>query len=207
MRLKTPFSFQVIEGWDRRKAERIIDLVASGRFRSVDNGSTREICFTNGTDVAIDIATSVIPEGAGEAEALVAVTGLIEAALSRTDDEHLERSHLAHLAHETAARLEAPEDLETRKMNFSAATPAREAVFGTVQYIPGGWSVRPVSTPDKTGLPSIVSIHAFHGGFQFARQDTRVHDVEVLDPMSRLRMEAGYADLMARVADLEGIPA
>lgn len=205
--MKTPFSFQVIEGWNRDAARRVLDLASSDRFRSVDTGSTRDLSFTYGTDVAIQISRSLLPVGTDEGDAVVAITRLLEAALGRTDDQHVERMHLSCRAYDAAARLEAPDDLPTRKMNTSAATPAREAVFGTVQFIPGGWSVRPIPTPDRTGLPSIVSIHAFDGGFQFGRLDTRVHDVEPLDPMSRLRMEAHYVDLMTRIARFKAIAA
>jgi hypothetical protein len=205
--MKTPFSFQALEGWDRDAALRVIDLAASGRFRAIDTGSTRDLSFTYGTDVAIQISKSLLPVGTDEGGAVVAITRLLEAALGRTDDEHVERMHISCRAHDAAARLEAPDDLPTRKMNTSAATPAREAVFGTGQFIPGGWSVRPIPTPDRAGLPSIVSMYAFDGGFQFDRLDTRVHDVEPLDPMSRLRLEAHYADLMTRIASIEAIAA
>lgn len=205
--MKTPFSFQVLEGWNRDAARRVIDLAASGRFRAIDTGSTRDLSFSHGKDVTIQISMSLLPEGTDGKDAVDAIGELLRAALTRTDDEHIERMHLACRAHEDAARLEAPDDLPTRKMNTSAATPAREAVFGTVQFIPGGWSVRPIPTPDRTGLPSIVSVYAFDGGFQFDRLDTRVHDVEPLDPMSRLRMEARYADLMTRIASMKAIAA
>ena len=205
--MKTPFSFQVIEGWNREAARRVVDLAASGRFRTIDTGSTRDLSFSHGTDVAIRISMSLLPDGTDGKGTIDAVARLLDSALDRADDEHIERIHLACRAHEHAARLEAPDDLPTRKMNTSAATPAREAVFGTVQFIPGGWSVRPIPTPDRTGLPSIVSMYAFDGGFQFDRLDTRVHEVESLDPMSRLRLETDYADLMTRIASIEAIAA
>lgn len=204
-RVAEPFSFQLFEGWDRTGAMRIVEMHEAGSLVVMDTPHDRQSAFGDGTDVLLEIDDAIVDaDGSMAPEGRMDLSvDVLRTALSRNDDDHMVRMNIAANALDLAARLIAPDDIRTRKMNSASATPAVAASFGVVMTTVGGWTTTMEDDPHGRILPSTVTM--FEGGPVIAlrRLETRVHDVATLDVMERLRLEMRLDGLLQHARAIE----
>jgi len=206
MTIPAPFAFQVVEGWNRSAAQRIVDLHASGLVSEHERRGDGHVVYGSDRVPILEIEKRVVDADRSlPTETLLErAVSILRTALSRTDEEHMERMHVAARALDAAARLAAPDVLPSRKMNATSASPVVAHAFGEVETTSSGWTASMRADPQGRRLPSIVTLFQSCGMVELARLDTRIHDVEPLDAIERLRLEARLAGLIARADTIEG---
>jgi hypothetical protein len=200
-----PFSFQLFEGWDRTGAIRIVELHETGSLVAMDTPHDRQSAFGDGTEVLLEIDDAIVDaDGSMTPERRMDLSvEVLRTALTRTNDDHMVRMNIAARALDLAARLIAPDDVRTRKMNSASATPAVPASFGVVMTTVGGWTTTMAEDPHGRILPTTVTMFESGPAIALRRLETRVHDVATLDVMERLRLEMRLDSLLQRARAIE----